>query len=496
MVEQSTHKQHGGLAAVLRFLPHLYQEYVEKGCRQQAAALTYMTLFAIVPTMTVIFTMFSLFPAFEGLSDRFQSMLFQYVMPESGLEIEQYLTEFTAQARSLTMIGVVMLVATAYFMIKNIERTFNGIWGVIEARKGLPNFLLYWAVLSLGPLLLGVGLAISTYLLSLRFFVDEYDALGIIPTILSYSPWLFTTMAFTLLFVAVPNCKVPFKDAMAGGVLTAVCFELFKDLFGWIVAHTTFTAVYGAFAMVPLFLLWIYALWMIVLAGAVFVRTLSTFKTAAAGASYPDLIAALLALWKFHLCQRTGLGANDEQLMAIGIESEQWQRVRGSLLKHHVITVTQQGDYVLCRDLSTFSLRNLADMVGVESQMPGVSDYLQTFDWFPNVASRLLSIDQHVEIEFDVAVSELYRVATAENDSYPNEGEGLEALREELGVISSEDLAPHAEPLGTTQVTLSALEAYAGDVSSAGDHGEAKVRDADEKGIKSPVDSGESSQHG
>lgn len=488
MVEASTHKQHGGLAAVLRFLPHLYQEYVEKGCRQQAAALTYMTLFAIVPTMTVIFTMFSLFPAFEGLSDRFQTMLFQYVMPESGLEIEQYLTEFTAQARSLTMVGVLMLVATAYFMIKNIERTFNGIWGVIEARKGLPNFLLYWAVLSLGPLLLGVGLAISTYLLSLRFFVDEYDALGIIPTILSYSPWLFTSLAFTLLFVAVPNCKVPFKDAMAGGVLTAVCFELFKDLFGWIVAHTTFTAVYGAFAMVPLFLLWIYALWMIVLAGAVFVRTLSTFKTAAAGASYPDLIAALLALWKFHLCQRTGLGANDEQLMAIGIESEQWQRVRSSLLKHQVITVTQQGDYVLCRDLSTFSLRNLADMVGVESQMPGVSDYLQTFDWFPNVASRLLSIDQHVEVEFDVPVSEIYRVAEAESDRYPNEGEGLEALREELGTIHGEDLAPKTEALGTTQVTLSALEAYAGDSLADSDEREAKVigsdADAKTKGIE------------
>ncbi|MGH1371309.1 MAG: YihY family inner membrane protein [Cellvibrionaceae bacterium] len=463
MVDDSTSKQlHGGFSALIRFLPLLYREYVEKGCRQQAAALTYMTLFAIVPTMTVIFTMFSLFPAFEGMSDRFQAMMFQYVMPESGLEIEQYLTEFTAQARSLTMVGVLMLVATAYFMIKNIERTFNGIWGVIEARKGLPNFLLYWAVLSLGPLLLGVGLAISTYLLSLRFFVDEYDALGIIPTILSYSPWLFTTMAFTLLFAAVPNCKVPFKDALAGGVLTAICFELFKDLFGWIVAHTTFTAVYGAFAMVPLFLLWIYALWMIVLAGAVFVRTLSTFKTAAAGASYPDLIAALLALWKFHLCQRTGEGANDEQLMAIGIESEQWQRVRGSLLRHRVITVSQQGDYVLSRDLSTFTLRNLADMVGVESQMPGVSDYLQTFDWFPNVASRLLSIDQHVEVEFDVPVSELFWVAAPEEDHYPDEGEGLEALREELGAVSREELTPPES--GTTEVTLSALGALDSDI--------------------------------
>ncbi len=472
MADQSTSTStSGGLAAVIRFLPLLYQEYVEKGCRQQAAALTYMTLFAIVPTMTVIFTMFSLFPAFEGLSDKFQDLLFQYVMPDSGLEIEQYLTEFTAQARSLTMVGVLMLVATAYFMIKNIERTFNGIWGVIEARKGLPNFLLYWAVLSLGPLLLGVGLAISTYLLSLKFFVDGYDALGIIPTILGYFPWLFTTLGFTLLFAAVPNCKVPIKDALAGGVMTAICFELFKDLFGWIVAHTTFTAVYGAFAMVPLFLLWIYVLWMIVLAGAVFVRTLSTFKTASAGASYPDLIAALLALWKFHMCQRTGVGANDEQLMAIGIESEQWQRVRAALLTHHLITVTQQGDYVLSRDLSTFTLRELADMVGVESQMPGVSDYLQTFDWFPNVASRLLSIDQHVEVEFDVPVSEIFYISGEDSSAYPNEGEGLEALRKELGTLAGQESGQQDEqsltPTGTTEVTLSALEAFDDEVTDS-----------------------------
>ena len=296
----------------------------------------------------------------------------------------------------------------------------------------------------------------STYLLSLRLFVGEYDSLGIIPTLLSYSPWVFTTFAFTLLFAAVPNCKVPFRDALAGGMLTAICFELFKDLFGWIVAHSTFKAVYGAFAIVPLFLLWVYILWMIVLAGAVFVRTLSTFKTAAAGAAYPDLIAALLALWKFHLCQRTGLGANDEQLMTIGIESEQWQRVRRALLKHHVITVTQQGDYVLSRDLSTFTLRNLADMVGVESQMPGVSDYLQTFGWFQNVASRLLSIDQHVEVEFDVPVSELFWIEEDE-EHYPNEGEGLEALREELGTLPGAETTDRPEE-STTEVTLSALE--------------------------------------
>lgn len=415
-----------------RFFSQLVKEYNDKGCRQQSAALTYMTLFAIVPLMTVVFTMFSLFPAFEGMSEKLQSFLFQHMIPDSGLEIEGYLTEFTEQARSLTLAGVLMLVMTAYFMIKNIERSFNDIWGVVEARKGLSNFLLYWAVLSLGPLLLGLGLAISTYLLSLRLFVDEYDPLGLVHVMFSLAPWVFTALGFTLLFAAVPNCKVPLRDALAGGVLTAIGFELFKSLFGWVVAHTTFKAVYGAFAIVPLFLIWIYALWMIVLGGAVFVRTLSTFKTAAAGASYTDLIATLLALWKFHLCQKTGEGANDEQLLAVGIETDQWQRVREALLIHHVITVTQQGDYVLCRDLSSITLRDLVDMIGVESQLPGVSDYLQSFKWFPSVASRLLSVDQHIEVAFDVPVMDLFLADDEAAQEYPDEGLGLEGLQREL----------------------------------------------------------------
>ncbi len=433
--------------AFWNFIPHLMEVMKETRCRYQAAALTYMTLFAIVPTMTVVFTMFSMFPAFDGLFERLQNLMLQYLLPDSGLDIQGYLADFTTQARSLTLAGVVMLLVTAYLMLKNIEKTFNSIWGVKEMRRGLSNFLLYWAILSLGPLLIGVGLAISTYLLSMRVFAEDFESFGIIPTLLTYFPWLLTTMAFTLLFVAVPNCKVPFKNALIGGVLTAICFELFKDLFGWIVAHSSFKAVYGAFAIVPLFLMWIYILWMIVLTGAVFVRSLSTFKLAPETANYPDLIAALLALWKFTQCQRNGYAANDEELLSIGIGSEQWQRVRAALISHHLIIETLEGEYVLCRNLAGVTLRDLADMVGVNSLMPGVSNYLQTFNWFPSVASRLLSVDQHLELEFDVPISELFFGESG--DAYPDEGEGLELLQQELDAYGDEDAElPGASDLG------------------------------------------------
>lgn len=435
-----------------RFIPYLVREFMAKGCQKQAAALTFMTLFATVPMLTVVYSMFSLVPSFKGLGDQLQALLFQHFLPDSSSEITNYLAEFSSQARSLTMVGIVILVATAYLMLKNIEKTFNDIWGVKEARKGLSNFLLYWAVLSLGPLLLGIGLAMSTYLLSMRLFVDEIDTIGIMPVLLTFVPWLLTTAAFTLLFAAVPNCKVPLKQAFIGGVITAVLFELFKDLFGRIMANSSYQDIYGAFAFFPLFLLWLNILWMIVLGGAVLVRSLSTYGLVSQGKTYPDLIASMMALWKFNECRKTGETVNDDQLLKVGIETEQWQRVRDSLRKHRVITTTQQGDYVLCRDLNFLTLRDLADMMDVRSHMPGVSDYLQRFDWFPEVAARFLSIDQHIEKEFDVPLGNLFDSLESSPDELAQEDDGLDMLREELADDSI------AESDSTTKEQLTELD--------------------------------------
>jgi membrane protein len=392
-----------------RFLTFMAAQFSAKEHQKSAAALTYMTLFAIVPLMTVTYSMFSVIPAFQGLGDQLQGFIFAHFMPDTGEEVKQYLGDFSSQARSLSGFGVLMLVVTAYLMLKNIEKTFNAIWGVKTGRKGLSNFLLYWAILSLGPLLLGLGLAVSTYLLSLKFMVKEYDALGLLPWLLSTLPWLLTWSAFTLLFAAVPNCKVPFKQAAIGGLITSLCFEALKTLFSFVVAKTSISAIYGAFAFVPRFLLWIYLLWMIILGGAILVRTLTSWQVSMNGLDYPDLMAALIALWEFQLRLSAGDSLTDSDLSKAGVASEQWHRVRDALLDARVISVTQNGDYVLCRDLNTLNLRDLADMLALPSYMPGVSDYLQNFDWFPRVAERLMAIDQYVEQQFDLPLAEIFQ---------------------------------------------------------------------------------------
>src|SRR5690606_3494761 len=151
---------------VRRFFSNLMEDFFAHECQKSAAALTYLTLFALVPLMTVVYSVFSLIPAFDGVAEQLQGVLFSHFVAESGQELQGYLAEFSSQARSLTGVGVGVLVVTAYWMLTNIEKTFNSIWGVSRPRKGIASFLLYWAVLSIGPLLLGAGLAVNTYVLS------------------------------------------------------------------------------------------------------------------------------------------------------------------------------------------------------------------------------------------------------------------------------------------------------------------------------------------
>lgn len=348
------------------FFKNLAFEFLDKGCQKSAAALTYMTLFALVPLMTVTFSMFSVIPAFDGVAEQLQTLIFTHFIPETGSEVQRYLGDFSAQARRLTGAGVGILVVTAYLMLTNIEKTFNAIWGVQQARRGLASFLLYWAVLSIGPLLLGAGMVMTTYLVSLRMLMRELDQLGISTMVFSLVPLLLTSAAFTLLFAAVPNCRVPLKFAVIGGVTTAICFELLKMAFGWMVANSSFQLIYGAFAVVPLFLLWINFVWTIVLGGAVFVRTLAEHGYADRSRRQSDLQAMLRSLAVFREKSKTGEAVTDRDCVRAGVSLVHWQHLRSLMVKNRWIAVTDTGNYVLSRELKSVTLWDAARLVKLQ----------------------------------------------------------------------------------------------------------------------------------
>lgn len=399
-----------------QFFLELYREFIDKGCQKSAAALTYMTLFALVPLMTVTYSMFSLIPAFNGVAEQLQNLIFSHFLPETGNEVAGYLADFSSQARSLTKAGVVILLVTAYLMLTNIEKTFNAIWGVRQGRSGLFGYLLYWAILSIGPLLLGAGFVLSTYLLSLKLFVTELQNLGVTQMVVRLLPWFMTSAAFTLLFIAVPNCRVPFRYGLMGGIVTAVFFELLKNLFGYLVANSSFKLIYGAFAVVPLFLLWVNFLWTIILAGAVLVRTLAEHSYASRVMRYSDMLAVLRCLALFRDKAATGDTVADKHCVHLGISLVHWQRLRSLLVENNWIVVTESGDYVLSRDLKRASLWSVAELVRLplnerltRKRATNISE-----PWFEDFLARQAQIGEFAEKTFSISLDELFSLPAAE----------------------------------------------------------------------------------
>jgi len=388
-------------------LKEIIATFIEKSCQRTAAALTYMTLFALVPLLAVFYAMFSLFPAFDGLDQQLQDMIFSHLLPDSGSDLTSYLSDFSSKARELSAPGAALLIVTAYIMLTNIEKSFNFIWGVKKARRGMSSFLIYWAVLSIGPLLLGSGLAISTYLLSLQLLVDEYDIYGLSRFFFSLFPWFMTASTFTLLFAAVPNCRVPIKFAIIGGVISALCFEMLKWGFGYVVANSSFNSIYGAFAVVPLFLLWINCLWMIILAGAVLVRSLSERGYKKGSSKYSNFTAVLRLLSMFADKKVSGQFMDDAACMRCVINLTQWNHLRNLLVDHNWIAITNQNDYVLVRDLSALTLLDVANLV----HMP-VNEMTQAQDadqkWQDVLQLTQKDMAQHITKTYNMSLSALY----------------------------------------------------------------------------------------
>jgi membrane protein len=251
-------------------------------CSQTAASLTFTTLLSLVPLMTIALAMFSAFPVFEDFSAQFKEYLLNNLMPETaGAAITGYMQQFTESAARLTTVGIGFLALTAMSMMMTIDHSFNIIWRVARPRPLIKRLVVYWAVLTLAPLLLGASLSLTSWLVGLSMgYAKLMPQFGI--GMLRILPILFATLAFALLFRLVPNRYVPRSHALIGALVAAVLFETMNRIFGYYVSHfNTYKLVYGAFASVPIFLMWIYLSWLTILLGAVIAASLSHWRTPA-----------------------------------------------------------------------------------------------------------------------------------------------------------------------------------------------------------------------
>jgi membrane protein len=238
-------------------------------------------MLALVPLATVLFALFTAFPVFASFQNSLQGFLADHLMPaQINNQIFRYLNQFASKAKGLTTIGMIVLFVTSVATMMTVESAFNVIWRVRKPRPFAQRVLVYWAIITLGPILIGVSLSISSYLFSQSMaYTNAQHIPAVVDWALTGAALPLTVLAFTMLYVYLPNCRVEWRDAMVGGLCAALAFELAKRGFGSYVRRIpTYTAVYGAFATVPLFLLWMYLSWFITLLGAMIASALPAIR--------------------------------------------------------------------------------------------------------------------------------------------------------------------------------------------------------------------------
>lgn len=363
-----------------RFLRALVREYEETGCDDSAATLTYTTLFAVVPVLTVAWAILRSLPQLGGLAADLDRMIFTNLVPASGEQVRAYIAGFSEQAANLTGIGVAFLAVTAIMMLLTIERRINAVWRLHRERSLLSSLLVYWALLTLGPVLLGAGIATSSFLISAEFLGNGGAPLApLLANVLAAVPFFVEVALFSLLYIVVPNCSVPVHHGIAGGLVAAVLFELAKAGFAFFVLRfNSYELVYGAFAAVPLFLLWVYISWSIMLFGVVLVYALSNLDEDGVGRGSP-FPALLKVLALFHRRQQAGRAVPDTDARhvanAAGIAN--WHGLRESLLGHGVLERLPNGDLILLRDLHRMTLAEVARLVpweAIAGDVPGMAE--------------------------------------------------------------------------------------------------------------------------
>lgn len=284
----------------------VWRRFREERCAQIAASLTFTALLAIVPIITVALTLISAFPVFRELLQHVERFLVRNMLPESAATLAGYAEQFADNAARLTTVGIALLFVTAIIVLLTIDRAFNQIWRVPRPRSTVQRVFIYWALLTVGPPLIGASLSLTSWLVS-----ESLGLVGDVPlaaeVMLDVVPAFLTACAFTLAYVTIPNRRVLVRDALTGGVLAAVAFEGMKHGFAYYVAQfPTYKLVYGAFASVPIFLLWIYLSWGVVLLGAATAAVMPEWRERAAqvepapGTQFLDALQILRVLWEAH----------------------------------------------------------------------------------------------------------------------------------------------------------------------------------------------------
>lgn len=364
------------LLDIASLIAYVIRRFINDGMTLLAGALTYSTLLALVPLMVIAFAILSGFAIFDPARERMEEFFFDIFVPEFGAEVGDYLAEFSRNAANLTAVGIVGLAVTAVMLLWTIEATLNQIWRVQKQRSISVRVLIYWTILTLGPLLLGASFILTSgTVATLTQWASEgvgaEQAEQAMPTLNLVFAMIAQSLTFTLLFKIVPARHVRLGDAAAGGIIAGVGVKLLGLGFDRILTQgSTYDTVYGAVAILPVFLLWLYLLWVIILFGAVFTASLPDWwksrnvSLSSAPSLSQKLEVAVAALSIIAHNARNGQTTSWEELEKVN-PLDIGDELYDHLAQQRYITITEDDRVALLRDLHITSVADLAKDMGL-----------------------------------------------------------------------------------------------------------------------------------
>ncbi|CAB3939525.1 YihY family inner membrane protein [Achromobacter insolitus] len=350
----------------------------EEKLLQVASSLTFTTVLAIVPMLAVVLSLFTAFPVFQEFRVALEDFLANSLMPPSVSDnIMDYLNQFARQASRLTAIGGAFLLITSLLLIMTIDKAFNDIWHVTRQRPLRQRALVYWAIITLGPVVAGASLWATSFVAreSLGLVRDVPEAVSVA---VSFIPLILTGLGFAALFVMVPNREVLWRDALVGGCVTAIVLEIMKSAFAYYLTRfPTYTVIYGAFATLPIFLLWIYLSWLAVLLGAILASSAPLIRLGRwdinryPGAPFVDAVDALRTLRQAQATNPPGLPAN-VLAAQLRLHQDELNEVLETLAEMGLATRSPEGLWVLTCDARQTSMAPVVDHFLLDRSQPRV----------------------------------------------------------------------------------------------------------------------------
>lgn len=366
----------------------ILKRFIQDGCFARAAGLSYTTLLAIAPVLALAFAVLSMFPAFQGMEDRIQEIIFETFVPATSSTVGDYFTRFIGNATHSTAFGVISLAVTSLLLLLTIQSSFDYIWSSVSKRTFISNILTFWATLTMGPLLLGASLSMSSYVFAKAKILNIPGVMEANWLFLRAFPSCMECIAFFLLYTIVPNTFVRWKHALVGAIFTTLIFELLKFSFAYYVTNFPFYQVlYGTLATVPILLIWLYLSWAAALLGAEIVAALPEYHTLDeddVSSDQSNLSVAQLYVAGFMIIERLYHASKQPQHfetyrsvlthtpMRHAVVHETLKRLQ----ENYYVVKTEDGKYILNRDLASVSINQFGKDLGVYVQPFAISDKL------------------------------------------------------------------------------------------------------------------------